>query len=520
MKKKYMKKLLFFCIVLLAAFQFACKKNNNSSPPVIKDVRSVNPAEADSFFTQSLPGALVAIQGSGFEGLPAVYFNDSAAAVNPVYVTNTTIICYIPSGTQTAATAKVPSQVKVVTSHGTAIFSFQVVLDPPVITTISLDNTGKILTIQGANLVGISKITFPIGAQGNYDTATGYTVNTTWTQIVAGIPAGNTWPDSMRVYCTFGVASFPFPPPMTIASISNENALVGDSIILTGTNFIGVSTVTFPGGITATPTVFSVTQMGVKVPAGISGTDTLRISGILGNASATQLFDSYLTHPSPGYLSTFDVQYASDNTGFVGWTGGYGTSPSATYPNGTAGFGILVNAGAMGGNTQPGGNEGNPGFVQLNDVPWVSNTGVAAANYSLKFEVYVAAPWSAGAIWVMGGDWYGWQHYLARVAPWDTAAGGVFQPSGWYTITVPLSQFVNPVGGTSVLASGKTQAPITDANEWDYGSFPVGGAAPNKISDFGTTALCFTLVNDQASPSVPGGGLNVAIDNVRIVQGR
>ncbi|HET6254979.1 MAG TPA: glycan-binding surface protein [Puia sp.] len=517
-----MKKLLLFCIVALAVFELACKKNNSGGTPVITHVRSVNPAEADSFFTQAQPGALIVIQGSGFEGLQQVWFNDSLASVNLAYVTNNNIVISIPAGTQTSATnPKVTNQIKVVTNHGTALFNFSIVLNAPVISAITFDNTGKVLYIQGTNLVGISKITFPIGATGNYDTATGYTVNSTWTQIVAGVPTGAAWQDSLRVYCTFGTASYPFPPPMTITSVSNENALPGDSIVLKGTNFIGVTSITFPGGVTVTPTVFSVSQLGVTVPAGITGTDTLRInSALLGNASATQLFDSYLTHPSPGYLSIFDGDYNTDNTGFVGWTGGYGTTPSTTYPNGTGSFGILDNAGAMGGNTQPGGNEGNPGFLQLNDVPWVSNTSVAAANYSLKFEVYVAAPWKAGAIWVMAGDWYGWQHYVARVAPWDTAAGGVFQPTGWYTITVPLSQFINPVGATSVIANGTTQAPVTDPNEWDYGSFPVGGNPPNKISDFGTTALCFTLVNDQSSPSVPANGLNVAIDNVRIVQGR
>jgi Surface glycan-binding protein B xyloglucan binding domain len=516
-----MKKLLLFFVILLGVIQFACKKNNSGGTPVISHVRTVNPAQADSFFTQATPGSLIVIQGSGFTGLEAVWFNDSLAAVNPVYTTNTTIIVTIPAGTQTAATdPKVTNKIKVITSHGTALFNFSIVLDAPVINAITFDNTGKVLYIQGTNLVGISKINFPIGVPGNYDTATSYSINTAWTQVTVGVPAGTAWADSLRVYCTFGVASYPYPPPMTITAISNENALAGDSIVLTGTNFIGVSSLTFPGGITVTPTILSVSQMGVKVPAGVTSPDTVRISGILGNASAQQLFDSYLTHASPGYISTFDGDYASDNTGFIGWTGGYGTSPSTTYPNGTGSFGILVNAGSMGGNTQPGGNEGNPGFLQLNDEPWVANTSVAAAGYSLKFEVFVAAPWTAGAIWVMLGDWYGWQHYVARVAPWTTAPGGVFQPTGWTTITIPLSQFINPVGGTSVLASGKVQAPITDANEWDYGTFPVGGTPPSKISDFGPTSVCFTLVNDQASPAVPAGGLNVAIDNVRIVKGQ
>jgi hypothetical protein len=517
-----MKKLLLFAIVLSGVLMFACKKNNSGGTPVITHVRTVNPAQADSFFTQAAPGTLVVIQGSGFNGLKAVFFNDSLATVNTVYATNTNIIVSIPGGTQTAATdPKVPNQIKVITDHGTALYSFSVVLDAPVITAITFDNTGSVLYIQGKNLVGISKITFPVGAQGNYDTATGYSINTTWTQITAGVPPGTSWTDSLRVYATFGVASFPYPPPMTITAVSNENAIAGDSITLTGTNFINVTSLTFPGGITVTPTVLSVSQMAVKVPVGIGAPDTIRISGQLGNASATQLFDSYLTHPSPGYLSTFDGNGAGDNTGFVGWTGGYGTGPSATYPNSTGSFGLLTNGGSISGNTGNGGNQGNPGFLQLNDVPWVSNTSVAAAGYSMKFEVYVAAPWKAGAIWVMTGDWYGWQHVVARVAPWDVSPGDAYRPDlGWTTITIPLSQFINPLGATSVIANGSTQAPVTDGNVWDYGSFPVGGLPLNKISDFGPTAVCFTMVNDQASPTVPAGGINVAIDNVRIVKGK
>src|SRR6185312_8802316 len=136
-----MKKLLLFCIVALGILQFGCKKNSSGGAPVITHVRTVSPAQADSFFTQALPGTLLVIQGSGFDGLKAVYFNDSLAAINPVYVTNTNIIVTIPGGTQTAATdPNVTNQIKIVTGHGTSTFSFKVVLDPPVISSIAFDN--------------------------------------------------------------------------------------------------------------------------------------------------------------------------------------------------------------------------------------------------------------------------------------------------------------------------------------------------------------------------------------------
>ncbi len=515
-----MKKIIIAIFILGALVQFACKKNSGGGPPVVTDVRVPTPAQKDSFFTSAVPGTLIVIQGHGFDGLQTVYFNDTSAYFNPVYATSTNIIIQVPSYAQTAATKPgVPSTIRIVTSHGSTTYTFKLYEKAPVITALSLDSTGTILTISGSNLIGVQKVTFPVP---NPDTALSYIVDTNWQQITAMIPPGTPFNDSVRVYCTFGVAAFPYPPPMLIKSVSNENAIAGDTITLTGSNFVGIKSVTFPGGIAASSfTTVNVNTLSAVVPAGITAPDTLHISGVLGTTGSTQLFDSYLSPTSPGYLSTFEQQWATDNTSFLGWTGSYAGAPATAYPNATGGVAYFNNAGAIPGNTAAGGNQGNPGFIQLNDVPWVANTAVPAANYSLKFEIYVATPWKAGTIFIMAGDWYGWTHYLAHYEPWTTAAGGVYQPSGWTTVTIPLSQFISPAsGGTSVLIGGKTQSPITDKTNWDYQSWPVGGAAPNLISDFGATALCFALANDQSSPVVPVGGMNIAIDNVRIVKGQ
>jgi hypothetical protein len=495
-----MKRILLFIIVLTGLVLFACKKNSSGGTPVVKDVRTVTPAQADSFFTQALPGALIVIQGSGFNGLESVSFNDTAASFNPAYATSTNIIVTIPATAQTAATdPSVPSIIKIVTNHGTVSYPFTLVLPKPVITSISLDNTGTVLYITGTNLTGIQKITFPVG---NADTATSYTVNKTYTQIVAGIPTGNVSVDSLRVYCTFGVASYPYPPPMIIASVSNENATAGTSITITGNNFIGVAEVLFPGGIVGTNLVTqSVNQMTVTVPPGITTTDSLRLQGVLGKAASPQLFDSYITYSSPGYLSTFESNSAGDNTGFVGWTGGYDDASTAAtaYPNATGGVGVLQQLGLMSPNAGPT-SLANAGNLNLNDVPWVVNTADSIAGYSLKFEVYVASPWKAGEIWISVGDWYAWTSYTARYAPWDTASGGTYQPSGWVTTTIPLPQFIT-------------------GNQFYQSSWSTSGSPAVHFTDYPYTSLCFMITNDQAT-AVPVNSINIAIDNVRIVQGK
>lgn len=496
-----MRKICVLIITAIGLIQFACKKDlAGSGQPVINNVRVVDSTKRDSFFTSAMPGTLIVIQGSNLDDAKAIYFNDTSAYFNPVYATGNNIIVTIPSTAPTAATnASVPNTIKVVTSHGTATFSFQLYLPPPYISSISLDNSGKIVYINGGNFKGVKKITFPVPGA---DTALSYKVNATFTQIAAEIPPGVAFTDSMRVYCTFGTAAYSYPPPMTITGVSNENAAGGTTIAINGTNFIGISKVIFPGGKEGTNVQnISVNQVSVTVPAGVSSTDSLKMEGALGTVTAPQLFASYLTHPSPGYLSTFDQQWAADNTAFVGWTGGYADEGTAktNYPNATGGVAVLLQSAPMGANAGPT-SQGNPGLLQLNPVPWVSNTAASVNDYSMKFEVYVATPWTAGELWIALGGWYGWNSYTARFAPWETAPNNKYQPSGWVTVTIPLKNFIK-------------------GNEFWKTAWDPSGAQASKFSDYPATDIAFMIANDQAA-AVPSKTINIAIDNVRIVKGQ
>ncbi len=496
-----MKKLAIFLILAGVVF-FSCKKDNSGSSgqPVITQVRAVDSTRRDSTFDQALPGALIVIQGNNLGGLQKVYFNDTAAYFNPVYATSTNIIINIPSTAQTAATnPNVPSTIKVVTDHGTATYSFKLYLDPPYINSISFDNSGTLVYIDGGNFEGIQKITFPTA---NSDTALSYTVNKTYTQIIAEIPPATALKDSLRVYCTFGMGAYAYPPPMSISSVSNENGVAGTTITVNGTNFVGIDQVLFPGNIPGTNLqVMGVTQLSVTVPSGITAPDSLRVVGALGTTASPQLFDSYLTYPSPGYLSTFEQQWATDNTSFVGWTGGYADAPTAAtnYPGATGAVGVLQQGSQMSANAGPT-SQGNSGLLQLNDVPWVTNSSASISGYSLKFEVYVRSVWKAGEIWISLGDWYAWTSYTARYAPWTSADGGKFQPDGWTTVTIPLSQFIA-------------------GNEYWQTSWNTSGSPASKFSDYPSTALVFMIANDQASV-VPVNSIDIAVDNIRIVKGQ
>ncbi len=496
------KQILFLLLLTAGLVQLGCKKNDagSSGTPVITSVRLVDSTKRDSFFTAAQPGTLIVIQGSNFGGLEAVYFNDTAAAFNPSYATSTNIIVTIPRTAQTKATdPKVPSVIRVVTNHGKVTYAFQLFLLPPVINSLSFDNSGTMVTINGMNFQGLKKITFPVPGA---DTALSYSVNKEFTQIVAAIPPGTPKNDSIRIFCTFGKASYSYPPPMTVTSVSNENGAAGTTITLNGTNFVGVNQIIFPGGKVGTNlTPIDVSNISVTVPAGVTTSDVLKLSGVLGAATSPQPFGTYITHPAPGYVSNFDNQYNSDNTGFVGWTGGYAdaTTASEKYRGATGGVAVLQQASPMSANAGPT-SQGNSGLLQLNEQPWVSNTSQSINDYSLKFEVFVASPWTAGSIWIAVGGWYGWTSYAARFAPWETAPAGKYQPVGWQTITIPLTQF--HLG-----------------NEFYKTSYNASGAQATKFSDFPSTALAFMIANDQAK-AVPANSINIAVDNVRIVRGQ
>jgi hypothetical protein len=144
--------------------------------------------------------------------------------------------------------------------------------------------------------------------------------------------------------------------------------------------------------------------------------------------------------------------------------------------------------------------QGNPGLLQLNDVPWVASTGASVAGYSLKFEVYVASPWSSGEVWIAVGDWYTWSSYTARYAPWDGTASGTFQPTGWVTQTIPLTSFIS-------------------GNQFYQTSWSNAGSPASTFTSYPTTGVGFLIASDTAV-AVPTGSINIAIDNVRIVKGQ
>lgn len=119
----------------------------------------------------------------------------------------------------------------------------------------------------------------------------------------------------------------------------------------------------------------------------------------------------------------------------------------------------------------------------------VAHLGDTAANYAIKFEVFVKEPWTTGTIrfW---NDWSWDGSYVYVWEPWKTNAAGL-KTSGWQTIVVPL---------TAVLKKN-------DSN-----------AAPKTISEYllGNQMKAFHFTYNL--PAADVAKFNMAVDNFRIVK--
>src|SRR6266700_3847698 len=110
---------------------------------------------------------------------------------------------------------------------------------------------GSTIVIQGANFDGLQHVYFN-DADAPFNAALSSSVN-----IIVTIPLdapteaiNPNVPNTIRVVTSGGSVTYKFvsaPPPPSITSITNENTVAGETIVLTGTSFYFVSKVIFPG---------------------------------------------------------------------------------------------------------------------------------------------------------------------------------------------------------------------------------------------------------------------------------
>ena len=259
------------------------------------------------------PGTLVSITGTGFTGMTGVDFDAGSgpdAAVTWTFISDTSATAVVPCSTEDG-----PIRVNTPNPDTPSGTSFTV--DPAGAATIpsfapTSGPVGTSVVITGTNFCGATQVQF------NTTTAPTYTVNSA-TQITAIVPTGAT---TGPIHVTTGVGTadsatnFAVTTAPTITSFTPTSGAVGTSVVITGTNLSGVTSVKF-NGTSATFSANTATSVTAIVPAGAT---TGKITVTTPGGTATS-------------ATNFTVTGTPTITSFTPTSGPVGTSVTITGTN-------------------------------------------------------------------------------------------------------------------------------------------------------------------------------------------
>lgn len=201
---------------------FSCKKDNdNIGMPVISKITRTSPESIakDSTFTQSFPGTMIIIHGENFNDLKKVYFNGKDTYFNMNYTTNRSIVITIPADAPTLATdPEAPDLIRVVTGHGETTFSFKLLVEAPIIYSVSNEfaKAGTQITLYGKRFFQIEKVMFPGGLEGTEMSIKGDSL------IMVKVPANLTTGGSLIISNEFGADTVSFQNKANMISNFDE----------------------------------------------------------------------------------------------------------------------------------------------------------------------------------------------------------------------------------------------------------------------------------------------------------
>lgn len=145
----------------------SCKDNEgNDGIPVIKYLRVTDPTLADSTFTDVNPGTMITVIGENLGGVTEVYINNQKISFNSTYSTPTSLIITVPYDEDfklSGPNPELPSELRVVTNHGIAVYPLHVLSPGPGITRIAATyplKPGSQATLIGTNFYEIQRIYF------------------------------------------------------------------------------------------------------------------------------------------------------------------------------------------------------------------------------------------------------------------------------------------------------------------------------------------------------------------------
>nr|NIR47425.1 DNRLRE domain-containing protein [candidate division KSB1 bacterium]NIR69995.1 DNRLRE domain-containing protein [candidate division KSB1 bacterium]NIS23018.1 DNRLRE domain-containing protein [candidate division KSB1 bacterium]NIT69876.1 DNRLRE domain-containing protein [candidate division KSB1 bacterium]NIU23525.1 DNRLRE domain-containing protein [candidate division KSB1 bacterium] len=248
---------------------------------------------------EGLIGTEVTITGTAFSDVTGVSFN-STPAISFLIDSDTQIRVDVPIGATTG-----PIRVTNGSGTGTSATDFTVHA-PPAITSFTPTNgvASTEVTISGGNFSNAVDVSF------NGMSSTDFTIDSD-SQIRATVPASaTTGPVSVANNFGTGISSSHFTivslPALT--SFSPTDGPVGTEVTLSGSNFVGITDVSFNGVSASSFTVDSETQVRADVPFGATS-GALSVSNAAGTATSLDVFTVTSSGPSTLTLNPTDDAY-------------------------------------------------------------------------------------------------------------------------------------------------------------------------------------------------------------------
>lgn len=347
--------LMLLLVTVLSLGLSSCKDSDGDGfgTPEITGVRVTDPAKADSLFTKSGAGQMVAIIGRNLSDIRHIYICDQEVGFNSTMNTANSVIVTIPSekdGFQLPAfNSELKKQIRIVTSHGEASYDFVVTPPAPTLNRIGADYPRKVgdkLELYGTNLVDIQKIyiTDKTGEEldetrnewqdgevpGNHvdiptwtnikqDHALSTKTNSyvTTSQVEVTVPEGAPDKGALVIETTAGltyVSYYRVPGQPVITYVSNDMPQIGETLYLVGREFVQVESVKY-GDVTLSKNQFRVAEtqdtifVNFQQKPSVGSDAKLTVTTPGGTVSADRFYD-YST-----ILTTFDNDDATDN----GW---------------------------------------------------------------------------------------------------------------------------------------------------------------------------------------------------------
>ncbi|WP_104417732.1 glycan-binding surface protein [Neolewinella xylanilytica] len=152
---------------MLVAVFLSCEKDDlvDGGRPSIDYVRVTTPELSDSLLVSAFQGSLIAIIGNNLGGTVEIWFNDLMADLNPVYVTDQSILVSVPSDVPTEVT----NQIRLEFADGNNLtYAFEVDISEPEVNSMKSEYVfaGEVATIYGNYFYEPITVTFSGGLEG------------------------------------------------------------------------------------------------------------------------------------------------------------------------------------------------------------------------------------------------------------------------------------------------------------------------------------------------------------------